>query len=182
MADAVYLRNSFFWLYRRLSAFIGGKILFLVLGPIAMTGADAQDGFAVQRKAMVGTVAALTRETQAETGRASLSDRVMAAMEKVPRHRFVPQDLAAHAYANRPLPIGNGQTISQPFIVALMTDLLDLKPTDRVLEIGTGCGYQAAVLGDRARGLHHRNCRAAGEGSGGAPGDVRLSQCDRARR
>ena len=154
MADAVYLRNSFFWLYRRLSAFIGGKILFLVLGPIAMTGADAQDGFAVQRKAMVGTVAALTRETQAETGRASLSDRVMAAMEKVPRHRFVPQDLAAHAYANRPLPIGNGQTISQPFIVALMTDLLDLKPTDRVLEIGTGCGYQAAVLGELAREVY----------------------------
>ena len=109
---------------------------------------------AVQRKAMVDTIAALTRETAGETGRASLDARVLAAMNHVPRHRFVPEDQQPYAYANRPLPIGNGQTISQPFIVALMTDLLDLKASDRVLEIGTGCGYQAAVLGELAREVY----------------------------
>ncbi|MCE9640663.1 MAG: protein-L-isoaspartate(D-aspartate) O-methyltransferase [Betaproteobacteria bacterium] len=103
---------------------------------------------------MVETIAALARETQSETKRGALDKRVLAAMEKVPRHRFVPDDVAPLAYANRPLPIGNGQTISQPFIVALMTDLLDLKPADRVLEIGTGCGYQAAVLGELAREVY----------------------------
>jgi len=72
--------------------------------------------------------------------------RVLTAMEQVPRHRFVPEDMRGSAYDDRPLPIGEGQTISQPYIVGLMTDLLDLKPTDKVLEIGTGSGYQAAVL------------------------------------
>ena len=72
--------------------------------------------------------------------------RVLSAMEQVPRHRFVPEDMRGSAYDDRPLPIGEGQTISQPYIVGLMTDLLDLKPTDKVLEIGTGSGYQAAVL------------------------------------
>ncbi len=75
-----------------------------------------------------------------------LAPRVLAALSAVPRHLFVPPDLVPDAYLNRPLPIGYGQTISQPFIVALMTDLLDLAPSDRVLEIGTGSGYQAAVL------------------------------------
>ena len=72
----------------------------------------------------------------------------MAAMGKVPRHRFVPALQDLFAYDNRPLPIGEGQTISQPYIVALMTDLLDPKPTDTVLEVGTGSGYQAAVLAE----------------------------------
>jgi len=78
--------------------------------------------------------------------RGTLSPRVLAALRAVPRHLFVPPDLVPDAYLNRPLPIGYGQTISQPFIVALMTDLLDLSPNARVLEIGTGSGYQAAVL------------------------------------
>jgi protein-L-isoaspartate(D-aspartate) O-methyltransferase len=73
---------------------------------------------------------------------------VLEAMERVPRHEFVPVDYQAQAYADRPLPIGYGQTISQPYIVALMTELLQLKTTDRVLEIGTGSGYQAAILGE----------------------------------
>jgi protein-L-isoaspartate(D-aspartate) O-methyltransferase len=73
-------------------------------------------------------------------------ERVLRAMEMVPRHRFVPESLQADAYADGPLPIGAGQTISQPYIVALMTELLAPQPTDRVLEIGTGCGYQTAVL------------------------------------
>ena len=74
----------------------------------------------------------------------------MAAMGKVPRHEFVPPDERRNAYENRPLPIGHGQTISQPFIVALMTDIMEVKPGDKVLEIGTGSGYQAAVLAELA--------------------------------
>lgn len=72
--------------------------------------------------------------------------RVLDAMREVPRHRFVPTGLASAAYQDRPLPIGHGQTISQPYIVGLMTELLSLQPGDRVLEIGTGSGYQAAIL------------------------------------
>jgi len=76
--------------------------------------------------------------------------RVLAAMDKIPRHRFVPADLRHRAYDDTPLPIGYGQTISQPFIVAFMTSQLHLQPTDRILEIGTGSGYQAAVLAELA--------------------------------
>jgi protein-L-isoaspartate(D-aspartate) O-methyltransferase len=74
--------------------------------------------------------------------------RVLAAMGKVPRHLFVPPDLASQAYEDHPLPIGQGQTISQPYIVALMSQWAEVKPGDRVLEVGTGSGYQAAVLGE----------------------------------
>jgi protein-L-isoaspartate(D-aspartate) O-methyltransferase len=112
--------------------------------------AQAQDAYEPQRKRMVEEIAALTRETRFDTGRASLSERVMGAMAKVPRHEFVPALERRNAYANRPLPIGMGQTISQPFIVALMTDLMEVKPGDRVLEIGTGSGYQAALLAELA--------------------------------
>jgi protein-L-isoaspartate(D-aspartate) O-methyltransferase len=79
-------------------------------------------------------------------GRDITNPAVLQAMDAVPRHRFVVPGLQSQAYADRPLPIGNGQTISQPYIVALMTQLLEVSPEDRVLEIGTGCGYQAAVL------------------------------------
>ena len=97
---------------------------------------------------LMAEIEANAKETQSWTGRAKFSDRVMAAMKAVPRHEFVkPSDVVA-AYVNRPLPIGHGQTISQPYIVALMTDLLDLGDNDRVLEVGTGCGYQAAVLAE----------------------------------
>ncbi|MBL6928668.1 MAG: protein-L-isoaspartate(D-aspartate) O-methyltransferase [Rhodospirillales bacterium] len=88
------------------------------------------------------------RETEMWTGREAFSDRVMAAMEKTPRHEFVMTEDTPYAYINRPRAIGFGQTISQPYIVALMSDLLDLSPTDRVLEIGAGSGYQAAVLAE----------------------------------
>jgi protein-L-isoaspartate(D-aspartate) O-methyltransferase len=77
--------------------------------------------------------------------------RVLAAMREVPRHLFVDKRYAAEAYEDRPVPIGEGQTMSQPYIVALMTELLDIQPGDRILEIGTGSGYQAAVLGRLAR-------------------------------
>ena len=85
-------------------------------------------------------------ETRKRTGRRKFSDKVMSAMANVPRHKFMAPDEARFAYINRPQSIGHGQTISQPYIVALMTDLLDLTPKDRVLEIGTGSGYQTAVL------------------------------------
>ena len=87
-----------------------------------------------------------TRETRGYTGRAALSEAVLEAMRTVPRHEFVGRYGLQAAYANRPLPIGHGQTISQPFIVALMTDLMEPGGGHRVLEIGTGSGYQAAVL------------------------------------
>ncbi len=79
-------------------------------------------------------------------GRNSFDARVMAAMKNVPRHEFLPADLRYCAYDNGPAPIGSGQTISQPYIVALMSDLLETKPSDTILEIGTGSGYQAAIL------------------------------------
>jgi protein-L-isoaspartate(D-aspartate) O-methyltransferase len=88
----------------------------------------------------------MARETGRETSH--FDKKVMAAMGKVPRHEFVPDYQTAFAYNNRPLPIGYGQTISQPYIVALMTDILELNSDDVVLEIGTGSGYQAAVLAE----------------------------------
>jgi len=87
-------------------------------------------------------------------GKASLDRRVLGVMDKVPRHEFVRLELQPLAYADMPLPSGYGKTISQPFIVALMTDLLDLHPADRVLEIGTGLGYQTAILAELARHVY----------------------------
>jgi protein-L-isoaspartate(D-aspartate) O-methyltransferase len=87
-------------------------------------------------------------------GKAALSDRVMAAMKHVPRHKFIPDALREYAYQNGPVPIGFGQTISQPYIVALMSDLLNTKPSDIVLEIGTGSGYQAAILSELVRQVY----------------------------
>jgi len=91
-----------------------------------------------------------TRLTASFTGRKRLSGAVLTAMGRIPREHYVPELERERAYINRPLPIGYGQTISQPYIVALMTDLLDLKPEHVVLEIGTGSGYQAAVLAELA--------------------------------
>ena len=112
--------------------------------------AAAPDAFEAARKRMLDEIVQQTRETRLETGRATLSERVMAAMGKVPRQRFVSEKDERRAYDNRPLSIGSGQTISQPFIVALMTDLMEIKPGDKVLEIGTGSGYQAAILSELA--------------------------------
>jgi protein-L-isoaspartate(D-aspartate) O-methyltransferase len=98
------------------------------------------------RDDMLKDIVAETRFTRSLTGRHQLDQRVMQAIADVPREHFVPPDLQDYAYANGPLPIGHGQTISQPFIVALMTDLLQLEANFTVLEVGTGCGYQTAVL------------------------------------
>ena len=97
---------------------------------------------------MVGEVESMYGETRRETGLASMSPAVRAALGKVERHRMVPREQVSGAYRNHPLPIGNGQTISQPYIVALSADLIAPKPGDVVLEIGTGSGYQAAVLAE----------------------------------
>jgi len=104
----------------------------------------ASAGDAAERGAMVDLVAS-RRVTDA---------RVLAAMRKVPRHLFVPESVRAQAYADSPLPIGEDQTISQPFIVGYMTQALELEPADKVLEIGTGSGYQAAILAELARTVH----------------------------
>jgi protein-L-isoaspartate(D-aspartate) O-methyltransferase len=110
--------------------------------------ARADDAYAAERARLVEEVATLAVHTGDETGRDKLDVRVLDALGKVPRHRFVPADQEKYAYKNRPLPIGYGQTISQPYIVALMTDLLAVRPGDRILEIGTGSGYQAAILAE----------------------------------
>ena len=126
-------------------------VLLSALLLLAVTHAqpsEAQEQRAAARARMVAEIAAMARDTGAETGRPRFGDAVMAAMGKVPRHRFVPALQDIFAYDNRPLPIGEGQTISQPYIVALMTDLLDPKSADTVLEVGTGSGYQAAVLAE----------------------------------
>lgn len=79
------------------------------------------------------------------------NEKVLTAFRKVPRHKFVPGDLEKSAYEDRPLPVGEDQTISQPYIVALMTEILDITPEDRILEIGTGSGYQSAILAELAK-------------------------------
>ncbi|MBE0427531.1 MAG: protein-L-isoaspartate(D-aspartate) O-methyltransferase [Nitrospirae bacterium] len=99
----------------------------------------AADPYALKRKAMI--------ENDIK-GRGIKDKRVLDTMAKLPRHLFVDEHLRDRAYADHPLPIGEGQTISQPYVVALMTEALKLKPSDRVLEIGTGSGYQAAVLAE----------------------------------
>ena len=108
----------------------------------------AQDRYAPAREQLLREIENDVHATARETGIPALSDAVRRAIARVARERFVPTHLAAAAYENRPLPIGEGQTISQPFIVALMTELLQPKSSDVVLEVGTGSGYQAAVLAE----------------------------------
>ena len=106
------------------------------------------------REQMLAVIAAVAFAMRDAIGKSALDERVMTAMGVVPRHEFVPIELQPYAYANIPLPIGFEKTISQPFIVALMTDLLDIKADDSVLEIGTGLGYQAAILAQLARKVY----------------------------
>jgi protein-L-isoaspartate(D-aspartate) O-methyltransferase len=114
------------------------------------TAAPGEDPYAVARQAMLKEIAADVRLTSESLNKEALDPRVLEAMAKVPRHELVPDALQGVAYENRPLPIGHGQTISQPYIVAVMTDLLKLEPGARALEIGTGSGYQAAIMGELA--------------------------------
>jgi protein-L-isoaspartate(D-aspartate) O-methyltransferase len=124
-------------------SFVHRALIVLFLLSLCLSACDSQPAteaeFSAERKKMV-------EEQLAAPGRHIQNRRVLEAMATVPRHEFVPKVVSKYAYWDEPLPIGYGQTISQPFIVAFMTEQLDPKPTDRVLEIGTGSGYQAAVL------------------------------------
>ncbi len=122
---------------------------WLVLGLMVASApgpAGAADDMEVRRQAMVDEIAGEVRMTARYLGRDRLDPRVLDAIGQVPRHELVPPDQRRYAYENRPLPIGHGQTISQPYIVAIMTDLIEPEPSHTVLEVGTGSGYQAAVL------------------------------------
>jgi protein-L-isoaspartate(D-aspartate) O-methyltransferase len=125
----------------------------LVLSTTGAQTVAAQD-FASERRRMVDEIATAVFETRSEIGKRALDDRVMAVMGRVPRHEFVPADQLGRAYQNRPLPIGHGQTISQPYIVALMTDLARVEPGHKVLEVGTGSGYQAGVMAQLAKAVY----------------------------
>ena len=119
----------------------------ILIAILATAGRGLADESHAQRRAeMIHLIEADVRRTSVYLKRSALDPRVLEALAQVPRHEFVPSSEVSRAYQNRPLPIGHGQTISQPYIVAIMTDLLGLEAGARVLEIGTGSGYQAAVL------------------------------------
>jgi protein-L-isoaspartate(D-aspartate) O-methyltransferase len=128
-------------------------LLLLVLSMVAIAGeATALDTQCVgERAAMVETIRAYAQSHVSVLGQQGLSERVLEAMEHTQRHLFIPEQSCSIAYADRPVPIGLGQTMSQPFIVALMTQLAEVAPDDLVLEVGTGSGYQAAILAHLAR-------------------------------
>jgi protein-L-isoaspartate(D-aspartate) O-methyltransferase len=129
------------------------KTLLLVLSMVAgARDATAQDEQCVrERAAMVETIKDYARSRSVIPGQQGFSERVLEAMGQTKRHLFIPERSCSIAYADMPLPIGRGQTISQPFIVALMTELAEVAPDHVVLEIGTGSGYQAAILAHLAR-------------------------------
>ena len=121
------------------------RLLLFVASTIAMTTACGQPDYEAERQALVEELRLESRVAE-EYGAPPLSETVLESIGKVPRHEFVPSSQQHLAYRNHPLPIGAGQTISQPYIVALMTQLADVSTDETVLEIGTGSGYQAAVL------------------------------------
>jgi protein-L-isoaspartate(D-aspartate) O-methyltransferase len=112
------------------------------------------EDFEILRRHMLAEISAWILQLRDTIGKTALDERVMMALGEVPRHEFVPIELQPYAYANIPLPIGFDKTISQPFIVGLMTDLLDISADDDVLEIGTGLGYQAAILAQLAHKVY----------------------------
>jgi protein-L-isoaspartate(D-aspartate) O-methyltransferase len=112
----------------------------------ALAGAAPGDHYDADRRALIRTIEKDVRDTARYLNRRELDARVLRALDEVPRHEFVPPQHRALAYENVPLPIGHGQTISQPYIVAVMTDLVEPAVGCRALEVGTGSGYQAAVL------------------------------------
>ena len=122
----------------------GGLFAILFIASIA----SGEDDYAAARREMVREIERMAASTPLDTGSRTLDQNVLEVMGRVQRHLFVPAGQQRYGYENRPLPIGHGQTISQPYIVALMTDLLRPKPGQVVLEIGTGSGYQAAVLAE----------------------------------
>ncbi|MEA3372327.1 MAG: protein-L-isoaspartate(D-aspartate) O-methyltransferase [Campylobacterota bacterium] len=127
--------------------YIGLTVAFLCCSSLLHSGI-IEDQYDKARKNLVEIIEKEVEDTRGYLGKRKLSKTTIDAMGSVKRHKFVPLISRLSAYENRPLSIGYGQTISQPYIVAVMTDLLDLKESDRVLEIGTGSGYQAAVLAE----------------------------------
>jgi protein-L-isoaspartate(D-aspartate) O-methyltransferase len=121
---------------------------------VAVAAAAEDERYAEDRARMIQTIEAHAQSAIGALGRDYIDPRVLAVMAKVPRHEFVSDWYEGQAYDDRPLPIGHGQTISQPFIVALMTDMLEVGPDDVVLEVGTGSGYQAAVLAHLVQDVH----------------------------
>jgi len=120
--------------------------VFAILASAVLVAVSAAQEDVSDRQRMVEEIDAMLASAAGTGGVTRLSPRVRAAMAEVPRHEFVPLEYRSEAYGNRPLPIGHGQTISQPLIVALMTELLQPAKTDKVLEVGTGSGYQTAIL------------------------------------
>jgi protein-L-isoaspartate(D-aspartate) O-methyltransferase len=143
-------------------------VLLAILAAARLSSAAAQDDLAAERARMVTTIEAHAKRASSSLGREFLAPEILKVVGDVPRHEFVPDGLRGDAYADRPLPIGYGQTISQPFIVALMTDLLRVQPDHVVLEVGTGSGYQAAVLARLVRRVHTIEIVAALAQSAGA--------------
>src|SRR6266566_6643252 len=131
---------------------LGTRLVLLVAARLPVTAVQTE--LAAERGRMVTTIEAHAKQASTTFGRNYIAQEVLKAVSAVPRHEFVPDRLRGDAYADRPLPIGYGQTISQPFIVALMTDLVRVRPDDAVLEVGTGSGYQAAVLAHLARRVY----------------------------
>jgi len=129
----MFNRHPFFWICIML---------------LALTSVARGDEYAQARQQLVEAIEQDVRDTSMYLDEESLDPRVMTAMARVPRHEFVATAQRHHAYENRPLPIGYGQTISQPYIVALMSDLIKPQADYRVLELGTGSGYQAAILAE----------------------------------
>lgn len=131
------------------------RAMVSTLALLGLSAAAYSEGeFAAERRQMIEEIKDMATLVAADTGIAEFDPRVLAAMDAVPRHEFVPRGQWAAAYRNRPLPIGQGQTISQPFIVAMMTELMHVTNTDKVLEVGTGSGYQAAILSMLAREVY----------------------------
>jgi protein-L-isoaspartate(D-aspartate) O-methyltransferase len=129
-------------------------LTFMAVASLAIPRSGSGADYAVERAAMVRTIEARAREAEFAVPGGQIDPKVLEALRTVPRHEFVPATLQRDSYADHPLPIGYGQTISQPFIVALMTHVLDLGPNSVVLEVGTGSGYQAAVLAQVVRQVH----------------------------
>jgi protein-L-isoaspartate(D-aspartate) O-methyltransferase len=143
---------SAFWSLRLL-ILSGLAIVVLAAYPKTASGVEEQT-YAVRREQMIRTIEAQVHNLSSAIGRDHIDPRVLDVMGKIPRHEFVPEDFQQASYEDRPLPIGFGQTISQPLIVALMTDVLDVDRTSVVLEVGTGSGYQAAVAAALARQVY----------------------------
>ena len=129
-------------------------VCHFLISTVFSAGLFAQDGYETAQRTMIADIREMVADTRSYTGVAALDEKVMQAMAEVPRHEFVPHSLREFAYLNNPLPIGAGQTISQPYIVALMTHLMNVDEDAVVLEVGTGSGYQSAVLARLARHVY----------------------------